>query len=411
MRNIRFIHLSDLHIGLLTHGKINPSTGFNTRLEDILSSLDYAFDTARKESVDLILIAGDVFHRQNPLPGEEIEFAKRIGKVAGEGGARVVIVLGNHDYASSGSGASAVEIFPALDTQGVTIVRKPDVIPVDTKSGLVQVACLPWAGRSSLVARDEYKSLSAEELQLEIERRLIGIIRDLAKRVDRADPSVFLGHLAVRDAKLSGTEIDTLALSDPIVPVGELAAKAFNYVALGHIHRFQDLNKGNTPPVVYSGSIERIDFTEEKEKKGFVLGELSEGEGGWGCEYEFVETPARKFVTIELGESGADGSDGFDLERFSSGDFRDAVVRVRYEVSSPGDKVDERDIKAVFRDAYTLKVERIFTKPRKALRQTELSRTMSVLEALDKYLQNKPGLKKIGSEMKAYAEKLIRENE
>ncbi len=410
MRKIRFIHLSDLHIGLLTHGKINPSTGFNTRLEDILSSLDYVFDIAERESVDLILIAGDVFHRENPLPGEEIEFARRIGRVAGEGGARVVIVLGNHDYGSSGGGASAVEIFPALDIEGVTIVRRPDVITVNTKSGAVQVACVPWAGRGSLIAKDDYKSLSAAELQVEIERKLIGIIRGLAKRVDRSGPSVLLGHLAARDAKLSGTELDTLKTSDPVVPVGELASKAFDYVALGHIHKFQDLNNGDSPPVVYSGSIERIDFTEEKEKKGFVLGEIAEGEGGWSCMYKFMETPARKFLTVELGESNTEG-DSFNLDHFSPENFSDAVVRVRYEVSSPGDEVDERNIKAVFQSAHTLKIERIFTKPRKAIRQTELSRTMSVLEALDKYIQTKPGLKKIGSEMKAYAEKLIRENE
>ena len=94
MRKIRFIHLSDIHIGLLTHGKLNPSTGYNTRLEDILKCLDHVLEAASRESVDLILIAGDVFHRENPLPAEEIEFARRIGKVAGSNGARVVIVIG-----------------------------------------------------------------------------------------------------------------------------------------------------------------------------------------------------------------------------------------------------------------------------------------------------------------------------
>ncbi|HKQ31955.1 MAG TPA: metallophosphoesterase, partial [Thermodesulfobacteriota bacterium] len=128
MRKIRFIHLSDIHVGLLTHGRLNPSTGYNTRLEDILKCLDFVLNTAAAESVDLILIAGDVFHRENPHPAEEIEFARRIGKAAGKDGARVVIVLGNHDYSSSGLGASAVEIFPALDIEGVTIARKPGLI-------------------------------------------------------------------------------------------------------------------------------------------------------------------------------------------------------------------------------------------------------------------------------------------
>jgi len=411
LRKIRFIHLSDIHIGLLTHGKLNPSTGHNTRLEDILKCLDHVLETAARESVDLILIAGDVFHRENPLPAEEIEFARRIGKAAGNGGARVVMVLGNHDYSSSGIGASAVEIFPALDIEGVTIARKPGVIEVNTKSGLVQVACLPWAGRGALLSREEYKSLSSQELQAEIERRLIAIIHGLAEKTQPKDPAVLLAHVAARGARLSGTETDTLSISDPVIPVTVLADRAFQYVALGHIHRFQDLNEGDAPPVVYSGSIERIDFTEEKEKKGFVLGEISESETGWKCIYQFRETPARRFITIDLGEIDEDRRKLPIPDGISPGDIEGAVVRVRYEVGGPGEGVDERELRSAFGGAQTLKIERVFSKPKKTMRQTELSKTMSVLDALEKYVQSKPELKKIGAEMKSCAEKLIRESE
>lgn len=411
MRKIRFIHLSDIHIGLLTHGRLNPSTGYNTRLEDILKCLDHVLETAARESVDLILIAGDVFHRENPLPAEEIEFARRIGKAAGKDGARVVMVLGNHDYSSSGIGASAVEIFPALDIEGVTIARKPEVIEVKTKSGLVQVACLPWAGRGALLSREEYKSLSSQELQAEIERRLIAIVRGLAEKTRPKDPAVLLAHVAARGARLSGTETDTLTTSDPVVPVTVLADPAFQYVALGHIHRFQDLNEGEDPPVVYSGSIERIDFTEEKEKKGFVMGEISESETGWKCIYQFRETPARRFITIDLGEIDENRRKLLVPDGVSPGDTEGAVVRVRYEVGSPGEEVDEKEIRSAFGGAQSLRIERVFSKPKKTMRQTELSKTMSVLDALDKYVQSKPELKKIGAEMKSCAEKLIREDE
>jgi exonuclease SbcD len=220
-----------------------------------------------------------------------------------------------------------------------------------------------------------------------------------------------LGHVAARGAKLSGTETDTLTTSDPSVPVTTLADPAFQYVALGHIHRFQDLNEGDSPPVVYSGSIERIDFTEEKEKKGFVSGEIIETGTGWKCAYQFRETPARRFMTVDLGEIGSDERVIPIRDRFSPADAEGAVVRVRYEVGSPGAEVDEKEIRSAFDGAQTLKIERVFSKPKKTMRQTELSRTMSVIEALDKYIQSKPELKKIGDEMKARAEKLIRESE
>ncbi len=410
MRKIKFIHLSDIHIGLQTHGKINPATGKNTRLEDIVKSLDFVFDYALKESVDLVLIAGDIFHRENPHPTEEIEFARRVVNLVEESRTKVVMVLGNHDYPSAGGKASAVEIFPALDIEGVTIVRKPGLHTLDTENGQVQIACLPWAGRSGLVSKDEYKSLSTQEIQIEIEKRLIAIIRDLASKTDNSNPAIFLGHLSVRNAKLSGTERDTITISDPIVPVSELNNGAFNYVALGHIHRFQNLNKDDFPPIVYSGSIERIDFTEEKEKKGFVIGEIVESEEGWKCEYEFIETPARKFLTIEI--DGSDLESDLNLEkRFKKEDIADAVVRVRFKVLNPGEKIDEKRIKSLFESAQTLKIEKIFEKPEKIMRHPGLSKTMGLMEALDKYIETKPELKDIADEMRSYAEKLIRDND
>ncbi len=409
MRKIKFIHLSDIHIGLQTHGKINPATGKNTRLEDILKSLDFVFNYALKESVDLVLIAGDIFHRENPNPTEEIEFAKRVVKLVEGSRAKVVMVLGNHDYPSAGGRASAVEIFPALDIERVTIVRKPSVHILDTDKGQVQIACLPWAGRSGLVSKDEYKSLSTHEIQIEIEKRLIVIIRDLSAKIDNSNPSIFLGHLSVRNAKLSGTERDTLTTSDPVVPLSELNNTAFNYVALGHIHRYQNLNKNDPTPIVYSGSIERIDFTEEKEKKGFVLAEIVQTESGWKCEYEFIETPARKFKTIEL--DGSDLESDPNLETlFNKEDIADAVIRVRYKVSNPAEKIDEKRIKSLFESAQTLKIEKTFEKHEKVMRQAGISKNMGLMEALDKYIGSKPELKDVADEMKLYAEKLIRDN-
>ncbi|MCK5709474.1 MAG: exonuclease SbcCD subunit D, partial [Deltaproteobacteria bacterium] len=397
------------HIGLQTHGKINPATGKNTRLEDILKSLDFVFNYALKESVDLVLIAGDIFHRENPNPTEEIEFARRVARLVEGSEIKVVMVLGNHDYPSAGGRASAVEIFPALDIERVTIVRKPSVHILDTDKGQVQIACLPWAGSSGLVSKDEYKSLSSQEIQIEIEKRLIAIIHDLSAKIDNSNPSIFLGHLSVRDAKLSGTERDTLTTSDPVVPLSELNNTAFNYVALGHIHRYQNLNKNDPTPIVYSGSIERIDFTEEKEKKGFVLGEMVQTENGWKCEYEFIETPARKFKTIEL--DGSDLESDPNLEtRFNKEDIADAVIRVRYKVSNPAEKIDEKRIKALFDSAHALKIEKIFDKHEKVMRQAGISKTMGLMEALDKYIGSKPELKDIADEMKLYAEKLIRDS-
>jgi DNA repair protein SbcD/Mre11 len=407
---IKFIHLSDIHIGLEIHGKTNPITGRNTRLEDVFGSLDSVFDTAIRESVDLVVIAGDVFHRENPHPTEETEFAKRIANLVGEGQAKVVIALGNHDYPSSFGRAAAVEIFPALNLSGVLISRKPNIFPVITKKGLVQVACLPWVGRGVLLTKEEYKSLSPEALRLEIEKRLIGIIRSLAEGVDISYPAIFLGHIALRDAKLSGTEITTLLSLDPTVPKSELANPAFSYVALGHVHKFQNLNEGHSPPIVYSGSIERIDFTEEKERKGFVIGELFKCDERWECRFEFRETPARRFLTIETAERDGDISEAI-LNEIKKEDIRDAVIRVRYKVSKPEDEIDGKKIREALSQAYSVKIEKTFERQNKVVGKTEFPKTMDTLEALDKYIQSKPELKSITEDMKKYAKELLQKYE
>ena len=150
-------------------------------------------------------------------------------------------------------------------------------------------------------------------------------------------------------------------------------------------------------------------FRQWKILNGFVLGEMVQTENGWKCEYEFIETPARKFKTIEL--DGSDLESDPNLEtRFNKEDIADAVIRVRYKVSNPAEKIDEKRIKALFDSAHALKIEKIFDKHEKVMRQAGISKTMGLMEALDKYIGSKPELKDIADEMKLYAEKLIRDS-
>src|SRR5205085_11665121 len=112
-------------------------------------------------------------------------------------------------------------------------------------------------------------------------------------------PTIATCHYAVRGAQLGGYSGRALFMNEIQIPLSIVAQPAFDYVALGHIHQHQDLNRGTQPPVVYPGSIERVDFSEEKEERGFVLAEVAPGHTTW----RHVSTPSRPFVTIraELG--------------------------------------------------------------------------------------------------------------
>ena len=111
---------------------------------------------------------------------------------------------------------------------------------------------------------------------------------------------------------------------DIVVLKSVLADPIWDYVALGHIHRHQELNRGQQPPIVYCGSLERIDFGEEKEAKGFVTADIQRGHAEW----QFHPVDARPFVTIR-----ADVRDQADplavlLDTIAGHDLDDAVVRV-----------------------------------------------------------------------------------
>jgi exonuclease SbcD len=88
-----------------------------------------------------------------------------------------------------------------------------------------------------------------------------------------------------------GNERTVMLGKDLVLPGSLVKNPRLDYVALGHIHKHQDLNPGAHPPVVYPGSIERVDFGEAADDKGFVLAEVEKGKTTW----RFVKVAGRAF--------------------------------------------------------------------------------------------------------------------
>ena len=131
-----------------------------------------------------------------------------------------------------------------------------------------------------------------------------------------------------------------------ILSPGLVRNPAFDYVALGHIHKHQVLHE--QPPVIYSGSIERIDFGEEKEDKGFVVAEVERRRAS----YQFVRTDARPFVTIDVKVQSDDPTTEI-LSAIAARNIEESVVRIIIHMTAEKEPlVNEGEIRRALAGAF-----------------------------------------------------------
>ena len=411
--SIKFLHVADTHIGVENYGRIDSGTGLHTRLQDFIKSLRFAFEEAIKEEVDLVVFAGDAYRACDPTPTHQREFASLIRMLSSRD-IPVVMVTGNHDSPVAYGKASSVDIFGTLGIKGVHIASESRIINIATKSGPIQIACLPWLHRSRLLAKGPYHDLSQEEIVKQLQDMGAQIIEELADRVrEHPDiPAVLVGHLSAANATLSGSEQTAIIGRDPVFLTGTLANPAFDYVALGHIHKFQDLNADARPPVVYSGSIDRIDFGEERETKGVVIATIKDRDADAHLpkretSYKFVRTPARPFCTVAVKIAPDQDPTTAILDAIGEHTSTDAIVRVIYDLGdSRTDTVDLKAVKRALEGAFMIASIAPVSNVKKIERRAGISETMGVRDALRAYLENRPELADIEKDLRRYGAQL-----
>ena len=391
---VRILHFSDLHLGVENYGRVDPTTGLNTRVQDFVKSLSFLCSVAVEESVDAVLFTGDVYKTCDPSPTHQREFARQVRRLQ-KADIPLIMVVGNHDVPAAFGKATSLDIFAALEVDHTHVIRTPKLIAVDTPSGTLQIAGLPWPSRHILRTHDAYKSMSQEETTRTVEQICGAQIDEFARQRDPDRPAVLAAHLAAAAATYSGSERSAIIGTDPTFLTGNLAQPGFDYVALGHIHKFQDLNPDAAPPVVYAGSLERIDFGEESEEKGFCLIEI-EREGvnsQWRADYEFVPTPARRFVTIRVDAENLEDPTSKIVAAIGDQDLGDAVVRLLYSVSrDAASTVDSTALQAALADAYWIAGIQPQVAAESRERRVIVTSELSMGEALDRYIANNPRL-------------------
>ena len=273
---LKILHFADAHIDMANYGRHDALTGLPLRVIDFLKSLDTIVNTAIAEKVDLVLFAGDAYKDRNPAPTFQREWGKRIMQLS-RAGIPTLLLVGNHDTSPAIGRAHTLDPFETLEVPNVLVIERPSLLhPADLWGLPLQVIAIPWVSKSGLIASQDMDAAEPGEVYQEIEARLADIVHNMIEEIDPKLPVVLTAHASVQGAVYGGER--TVMLGGDLVLSGSLVKDPrLDYVALGHIHKSQNLNENAHPPVVYPGSIERVDFGEAGDDKFFVIAHVERG--------------------------------------------------------------------------------------------------------------------------------------
>jgi len=173
---------------------------------------------------------------------------------------------------------------------------------------------------------------------------------------------------------------------DVAIPVSALADAVWDYVALGHIHQHQNLNAGNMPPVVYAGSMERVDFGEEKQPKGFCWVEVQRGTTTW----RYIEVPARPFITIRADVRHESNPLRAAERAIAERDLTGAVVRLIVQMTPEQEpRLRDVDLSPLLANAFFAQINRDVERAARDRLDGLEPDAMTPLHLLERYFQSK----------------------
>ena len=388
---MRILHFSDLHIGVENYGRTDPKTGLSTRLGDFLDSLEQVVEFALNEGVDLVLLAGDAYKGRDPTQTHQREFAKRLNRLS-QAGIPAFLLVGNHDLPAASSRATAVDIFPTLEVANIHVGNSLKTYDVPTPSGPLQVLAVPWPRRSAILSREDSRGMSIEQVRQTLEERLTDGIEVAASQLDPTIPAILTGHVTVNGATV-GTERSMMLGQDHVLLVSALVRPQVEYVALGHIHKHQIL-RPDPPMVVYSGSLQRVDFSEEGDEKGFCVIDLDPAapQGQRMTKFEFHKLDARSFVTVDVTLEPQDVDPTATVVRaIARKEIAGAVVRVRISLAAESDAhLKETEIRAALEPAHFIaSISREVAGTRRTRISPSEGEDLQPMQALGLYLDSK----------------------
>ncbi len=255
MDGIKILHTGDLHLGMsFTGSKLTPAMG-RIRRQELWETFDRIIDITKKERIDILLIAGDLFEYTSCTLSDIKRINARFARVPDT---YVLITPGNHDPALPDSFYNTYQWEP-----NVHIFRENKVRPFKIKGLNTTVWGIGWE-------RGYIKDALLEGFKVKEDG--INILMAHCDVISKGGSSKYL----------------------PVYP-GDLAACGAHYIALGHIHGSKEIKHGGKGVAFYCGSPEPLDFSEGG-CHGVYMGTMGTG----FCDIEFLPLAKREFIIKEI---------------------------------------------------------------------------------------------------------------
>jgi DNA repair protein SbcD/Mre11 len=407
---LTILHFADAHIDMANYGRHDAASGLPMRVLDFLKSLDTIVDTAIREKVDLVLFAGDAYKDRNPAPTFQREWGRRVMRLS-RAGIPTLLLVGNHDTSPAMGRAHTLDPFNTLEVPYVIVLDRPAFLrPVDLWDLPLQVLTLPWVSRSGLIASQELTTTEPEKVDQAIEERLTAIVQNMLEKADPSLPIVLTAHGSVQGAVYGGERTVMLG-GDLVLPGSLVRDPRLDYVALGHIHKSQNLNENAHPPVIYPGSIERVDFGEAADDKFFVIAHVERTH----TEVEWRKlTGIRPFIDRHLRLKSQEDVTGQLLKSLPHAPrLEGAIVRLVLEYPRDWEAlIDEAALREVASGAFEFHlIKRPMVEARSRLAQEEGVSSLTPLELLDRFWRSSHVAPAEQASLKKLAKEIMEEPE
>ena len=382
---MKLMHLSDLHLGK----RLNEFS----LLEDQSFILQQLVELVRSEQPDCVLLAGDIYDKPVP-PAEAVtlfdDFLNKLAQLT-----TVCVTSGNHDSAERLAFGAQLMREGGVHFCGL-YTGEPQCVTLQDAYGSVHIYLLPFLKPAHVrhclpPTEAEQVTTYHEALRCAVERLHINV----------AERNVLVAHQFVTGAQTAGSEAVNVGGVDNI---GAEVFAAFDYTALGHIHRAQNVGSER---VRYSGTPLKYSFAEWQQEKSVTLVEL--GEKGRVSVTALPLAPLRDLRKLRGSYEEMMSRDFYDeLPKDSDGLLRDFYHLTLTDEEDVPDAVQK--LRSVYKNLLQLEYDNKRTRTDNAIEGAERVVEKSPLELMEEFyqLQNNQAL---SEKQRAYLQGLLEKEE